>query len=357
MRIKDGIKKLDIEKKAQPLQNTETKLCGIDTVHHNVVTNDIIYLTLLFDVQELRDYVPQMSFLSTLLGYMDTKKHTYTEFDTETNFYTGGIASDLSIYCQTNDKYSLKYEVRTKVLKSQINHAVELLSELMFETLFTDEKHLREVVAETRSRLKVRLMSAGHQAAAARVLAGLSESSWLNDYSVGVGYYDYLVKLDENFDEEKDKLIEGCRQLVKAMFRKDKLLISCTCADSDMDVLEKALSVLVKDFDNNCEEADLSQLDKYIPETEIKKEAYTTPAEIQYVALGGSFRDIPDANQGALKVVSHLLNYDYLWNEVRVKGGAYGVGCRFNREGDGYFTSYRDPNLSSTLEVYREAVE
>ena len=351
------LKREDIEKKAQPLQNTETKLCGIDTVHHNVVTNDIIYLTLLFDVQELRDYVPQMSFLSTLLGYMDTKKHTYTEFDTETNFYTGGIASDLSIYCQTNDKYSLKYEVRTKVLKSQINHAVELLSELMFETLFTDEKHLREVVAETRSRLKVRLMSAGHQAAAARVLAGLSESSWLNDYSVGVGYYDYLVKLDENFDEEKDKLIEGCRQLVKAMFRKDKLLISCTCADSDMDVLEKALSVLVKDFDNNCEEADLSQLDKYIPETEIKKEAYTTPAEIQYVALGGSFRDIPDANQGVLKVVSHLLNYDYLWNEVRVKGGAYGVGCRFNREGDGYFTSYRDPNLSSTLEVYREAVE
>lgn len=351
------LKREDIEKKAQPLQNTETKLCGIDTVHHNVVTNDIIYLTLLFDVQELRDYVPQMSFLSTLLGYMDTKKHTYTEFDTETNFYTGGIASDLSIYCQTNDKYSLKYEVRTKVLKSQINHAVELLSELMFETLFTDEKHLREVVAETRSRLKVRLMSSGHQAAAARVLAGLSESSWLNDYSVGVGYYDYLVKLDENFDEEKDKLIEGCRQLVKAMFRKDKLLISCTCADSDMDVLEKALSVLVKDFDNNCEEADLSQLDKYIPETEIKKEAYTTPAEIQYVALGGSFRDIPDANQGVLKVVSHLLNYDYLWNEVRVKGGAYGVGCRFNREGDGYFTSYRDPNLSSTLEVYREAVE
>lgn len=351
------LKREDIEKKAQPLQNTETKLCGIDTVHHNVVTNDIIYLTLLFDVQEFRDYVPQMSFLSTLLGYMDTKKHTYTEFDTETNFYTGGIASDLSIYCQENDKYSLKYEVRTKVLKSQINHAIELLSELMFETLFTDEKHLREVVAETRSRLKVRLMSAGHQAAAARVLAGLSESSWLNDHSVGVGYYDYLVKLDENFDEEKDKLIEGCRQLVKAMFRKNKLLISCTCADRDMDVLEKALSVLVKDFDNNCGEAELSQLDKYIPETEIKKEAYTTPAEIQYVALGGSFRDVPGANQGALKVVSHLLNYDYLWNEVRVKGGAYGVGCRFNREGDGYFTSYRDPNLSSTLEVYRKAVE
>ena len=78
-----------------------------------------------------------------------------------------------------------------------------MMAEMLFETLLTDEKHLREVVAESRSRLKVRLMSAGHQAAAGRAAAQFSKSSWLNDRSVGLGYYDYLVQLDEHFDEEK----------------------------------------------------------------------------------------------------------------------------------------------------------
>ena len=233
------------------------------------------------------------------------------------------------------------------------------MSEMMFDTLFTDEKHLREVVAESRSRLKVRLMSAGHQAAAGRVTAGYSESAWINDNSVGIGYYNYLVKLDENFDEEKDKLIAGCQNLLKAIFKKENLIISCTCSDSEFKALKEAIPSFIENIDKfqSDSTADLSMLDKYTPDPVITKEAFSTPAEIQYVALGGSFEDVPDVNMGALKVVTHLLNYVYLWNEVRVKGGAYGVSCRFNREKEGFFTSYRDPNLSATLDVYKKAAD
>ena len=86
-----------------------------------------------------------------------------------------------------------------------------------------------------------------------------------------------------------------------------------------------------------------------------KNEAIMTPAEVQYVALAGKCSDMSGIKKGVLDVVRHLLNFGYLWNEVRVKGGAYGVSCQLIRNGEGFFTSYRDPGLESTLEAYRKA--
>lgn len=350
----------DIGKLVQPLYNTEKKLGDVTAVHHQVETNGIVYLRFLFDVKPLEDYVPQMSFLSTLLGYMDTAKHGYREFDTETNFYTGGIASDVGIYCHMgdSDRYQLKFEVRTKVLRSQIQEALRLMAEMMFETDFSDEKHLREVVAESRSRLKVRLMSSGHQASAGRALASASRSAWLNDCSVGMGYYDYLVRLDEHFEEEKDRLIEGCSTLLQQIFHQQNMLISCTGNAEDYQAVAEAMPVFYQALSEfEAKPVREMGLDKFTPALETTREGFTTPAEIQYVAIAGKFDQVPEWNMGALNVARHLLNYDYLWNQVRVKGGAYGVACRFNREREGYFTSYRDPNLKATLEVYRRAAD
>lgn len=358
------LKREDIRKEIRPYHNEEKQIDGIKVLRHNIPTNDIVYLRMLFDIDGLEDYLPQASFLSTLLGYMDTQKHTYTEFDTETNFYTGGITSDLDIYCcnRDSDDYRLKFEVRTKVLRNHLKEALDLMAEMMFETLFTDEKHLREVVAEGRSRLKVRLLTSGHQAAASRATSCFSKSSWLNDHYLGIGYYEYLVQLDEHFEEEKERLAAGCRALLAKAFRREGLLVSITGADAEYAELEKELPAFLgrlasfEESSTGDEESALSKMTKYIPVPVSNQEGFTTPAEIQYVAVGGSFAGVPH-NFGALRVARHLLNYDYLWNEVRVKGGAYGVACQFQREGDGYFTSYRDPNLSSTIDVYEGAAD
>ena len=354
------LKREDIRKKVRPLHNEEKQICGVKTIHHDIHTNGIIYLDMLFDVNSLSEYVPQISFLATLLGYMDTTEHTFREFDTETNFYSGGIGSDLNIYSLYNlEDVELKFDVKTKTLAGRIKDTVRLMAEMMFKTVFTDEKHLREVVAETRSRLKVRLMSAGHQAAVSYSMAGITVDGWYNDYSMGIGYYDYLVKLDENFDGEKEKLIKGCEELVKAMFKKENMLISCTCDDEDYAKFEEAMSSFIGKLDDfeKKNKADVSTLEKYRPDVKYRKTAFSTPAEIQYAAVSGSYKDVPDVNDGAMTVTRHLLSYGYLWNEVRVKGGAYGVMCKFTRDGSGSFVSYRDPNLSATYEVYKKAAD
>lgn len=145
-------------------------------------------------------------------------------------------------------------------------------------------------------------------------------------------------------------------------FQERGLLVSITGADAEYAELEKELPAFLgrlasfEESSTGDEESALSKMTKYIPIPVSNQEGFTTPAEIQYVAVGGSFAGVPH-NFGALRVARHLLNYDYLWNEVRVKGGAYGVACQFQREGDGYFTSYRDPNLSSTIDVYEGAAD
>lgn len=350
----------DIRKQIQPLCNQEKEVGGVSVIHHEVATNDIVYLRFLFDVKGLEDYVPQMSFLSTLLGYMDTERRGYREFDTETNFYTGGISSDLNIFCEMgdSDRYQLMFEVGTKVLRSRLKEALQLMAEMMFETIFSDEKHLREVVAESRSRLKVRLMSAGHQASAGRAMATVSRSAWINDRSVGMGYYDYLVRLDEHFEEEKEQLRAGCDYLVHQIFQKDHMMVSCTGSEDDYQAFAQEMPVFyeqLKAFETKS--VPEMGLTKFTPILESVREGFTTPAEIQYVAVAGKFDQVPDVNYGALNVTRHLLNYDFLWSQVRVKGGAYGVSCRFNREQEGYFTSYRDPALGGTLQVYRQAAD
>ncbi len=354
----------DIGKEVQPFYNEETALQGVKTIHHNIHTNDIVYLRMLFAGKDLEEYVPQMSFLSTLLGYMDTKKRSYMEFDTETNFYTGGIASDVNIFCMFDDKedYQIQFEVRTKVLRSKVEEALKLMAEMMFETLFTDEKHLKEVVAETRSRLKVRLNSAGHQAAAGRASSYFSKSAWLSDASIGIEYYQYLVQLDEHFEEEKENLIKGCQLILKKLFSKKNMIISCTSNKEGLEAVDAAMKDFLQKLEIYEKEAESPEglkdvLKAYVAKPCQKNEGLTTPAEIQYVAMAGSFENVKDVNFGALRVVRHLLNYGYLWNEVRVKGGAYGVFCQFNRDQEGFFASYRDPKLSETMDVYKKTAE
>ncbi|MBR1744060.1 MAG: insulinase family protein, partial [Lachnospiraceae bacterium] len=237
------LKREDIRKETAPYFNDDREMSGVKTVFHDIHTSEIVYFSIYFDINELEEYMPQLSFLTTLLGYMDTEKHSYHDFDTEVNFHTGGISADASILSknQGSDVYDIWFEVRGKMLKDKAKEALDLMAEMMFETLFDDEKHLREVVSEARSRLKMRLTSAGHQAAAGRAVASFSKSAWLSDRFNGLGYYEYLVKLEEDFEGQKESIIKGYRALLAKIFKKERMLFSLTGQDAEYRAVEKEI--------------------------------------------------------------------------------------------------------------------
>lgn len=345
----------DIDKEAKKLICEETKVADSIVLKHETFTNGIAYLRLAFDVTDRKEYAPYLSLLVTMFGYVNTKNYTYLQLSNEIDIYTGGIVNNLSVYEEMgSDKYRLMIDFQGKVLYENVAKAFELIKEMMENTLFDDEKRFREIIAETRSRYQIKLQSSGHSTAVGRCMSYDSESGFITDMIKGIGYYDFLTELESDFDNRKNETLLICEKLMKEIFRKENFIGSITAESEGFEACQKEL----RQFIPNVLDGEKTQLP--VPHCETKSKAgnegFKTAGKVQYVARTGNYIKKGLAYTGALKVVSNILNSEYLWKQVRVKGGAYGVMSGFSVTGNSYFVSYRDPNLEKTIEVY-EGVE
>ena len=178
------------------------------------------------------------------------------------------------------------------------------------------------------------------------------EISELPMFASGIGYYEIVKQIEEHFEEEKDTLIKNLQTLTKLLFRPENMMVSYTAAREGMEGLEKLVSELkAKLFTEPV------QGQPCVIHCEKKNEGFKTSSKVQYVARAGNFIDGGASYTGALQILKVILSYDYLWQNVRVKGGAYGCMSNFTTIGDGYFVSYRDPNLEKTNEIYEGVSE
>lgn len=347
----------DMVKEVRPLYNEEKELFGNKVIHHNVYTNGIGYLKFVFDMSGIKELAPYVSLLTTVLGYMDTEQYSYLEFTNETNIYTGGILADTNTYSKygVKDEFCAAFEVRTKVLYGNIKKALELLEEMMFHTDFSDSKRLKEIIAETKSRMQMKMNGSGHTIALARAMSYFSELAQFTDGVDGITYYRFLCDLEEHFEEKKEELLSIFKQILDYVLCKEHLIISFTGDEEGYQVLSEQIGEFLHDIKEKRgevkPEVDMSFLSHGM------NEGLKTAGQIQYVARAGNFVEKGLAYHGALHILKVILSYDYLWNNVRVKGGAYGCMCGFMQTGNAYFVSYRDPGLKETNEIYEQAYE
>ncbi len=345
----------DIGTLAQPLYNQVKEIEDVTILHHNMFSNGIGYLRMLFDVTDVEEeYIPYMSLLATVLGYIDTEKHSFLEFSNEVNIHTGGINNDVTAYSKlgTTKQYSAKFGVKTKVLYDKLPKAFELIEEMLFETKLNDYKRLKEIIAEQVSRSQMKLNGAGHSYASVRAISYCSGYGKYNDLTGGIAYYHFLRDLEEHFDEKKEMIAETLQKVLTRIIRKDNLLVSFTADDSGYRLLEKSLPMFVQKLTVSYESGG-----KVFLTVDAKNEGFKTSSQVQYVARAGNFIDAGYAYTGALKILKVILSYDYLWINVRVKGGAYGCMSGFGLDGNSYLVSYRDPNLKATNEVYNHTAD
>jgi Zn-dependent M16 (insulinase) family peptidase len=347
----------DIGKKAEPIYNTQKKLIDINALHHNVFTNGIAYLRLSFDISGMIAAAPYLGLLSTVLGYIDTDHYNFTEFSNEVNIHTGGVTTDVNVYSisKVTNQYSARFEVKSKVLYDQLNKSFELIEEMLYHTKLDDEKRLKEIIAESKSRLQMSLASKGHSTAVSRASSYYSEAAYFNEMLSGIGYYRFLEKLDADFEGQKKDLIYGLKLLLQTIFRRDNLLVSFTGDEEGYAILEENFKGFADTLVPRLE-TDLSFFGT-ANKPECLNEGFKTSGKVQYVARTGNYIAAGYQYSGVLKVLKVILSYDYLWNNVRVKGGAYGSMCGFSYDGNAYFASYRDPNLSETNDIYAKAYD
>lgn len=345
----------DIKRTVRPFKNEELVLDGTKVVHHDYNTNGIIYLNMIFDITDApQELIPYISILKHVLGYVDTENYSFGELFNEINRKSGGITSGLGVYVNDTEeeKTLIKYELKTKALKDQLPFVFSMIQEILTKSKLDDEKRLYEIIAQMKSRLQMVLPSNGHSTAVTRATSYFSETADFSDRTAGIEFYRVVEKLESNFKEEKNGFIGKLREACEFIFAPERLLVSVTCDKKDLEGLGEQLKVLQSCL-KTAKEVAYSE-----KETLTKKnEGFLTSSQVQYVVAAGNFKKAGLEYTGALRVLKVILSYDYLWLQVRVKGGAYGCMSGFTRNGNGYFASYRDPNLRATFEIYRGTVD
>lgn len=168
----------------------------------------------------------------------------------------------------------------------------------------------------------------------------------------GIAFYEKIADIEEHFEEQKEALVQHLQHLVKQLFRPDNMMISYTASREGLEGLDGLVAGLkTRLFKETPDETPC------VIHCEKKNEGFKTASKVQYVARTGNFIDNGASYTGALQILKVILSYEYLWQNIRVKGGAYGCMSNFNRIGEGYFVSYRDPNLKRTLDVYEGVVD
>lgn len=345
------LKRSDIKRETHPVYNIEKKIGDIFVLHHDVETNGIGYLTLLFDLNHIPvTYAPYLSLLKSVLGYVDTEHFTYSELFNEINANTGGIICGLNIFSPKEEDGNLqvKFGIKCKMLYPKMAFTFDMIDEIINTSKLEDEKRLYEIIAQQKSRAQMELVSAGHSTAMLRASSYFSKSAAYQDAIGGIEYYRLIADLEVHFEKKKAELIQTLKTLKELIFQPDNFMVSYTATEEGYKYLEETLV----SFKGKLKASHVV-LEGPLEMNPVKKnEAIKTAGQVQYVGQAGDFTVGGHNYTGALRILRMIMSYNYLWLNVRVKGGAYGCMSGFKRSGNCFFVSYRDPNLKKTFDVF-----
>ena len=343
------LKREDLKKEIVKLTNEECEVAGVPALYHDVFTSGIHYVDFMFDIKHIRqEDLPYVGLLKAVLGYVDTEHYGYADLSNEINLQTGGISNNILVTADVEniEEYSLKFEIRTKFLDDKTGAALRLVKEIICSSNLDDEKRLYEIIAQGKSRLQMAIGGMGHYMAGMRAMSYFSKTSKISDLTGGIELYKMVADLEEHFEEKKEELKATLKRLVKEI-----LMLNITSAGGT-EFLEQELQMLLESLPSDKTPVKPQEI-----LCEKKNEGFLDASKVQYVSRAGNFVEKGYSYTGTLRILKVIMGYDYLWINIRVKGGAYGCMSGFVKNGDTYFASYRDPKLRATNEIYEKIPE
>ena len=340
----------DMKKNAMAFSNIEDELLDVKVVRHDIESNGIDYISFLFDAGDFaQSELGYLGFFTNALGLVSTEKYSYTDLANATNIYTGGISTGTASHPDIKDRnnFVFKFEVKLKVLEKNLDKALELMEQMLLSSDFTDTKRLGELVAQIKARLQANLSSSGHLVAAMRSMSSFSRYALYQDELKGIAFYRSICHIEKELSESPKSVSDKLAAIARKLFARNRMLISFTGNNEAYGNAKPSLEKVIAGFNKMSAVGNHAEV-----HFNTAKEAFIDASQIQYVAKTGDFICEGYEYTGALRLLRIILSYDYLWINVRVKGGAYGCMNTFLRSGESYFVSYRDPNLSGTLDVY-----
>ena len=345
----------DIDPKASWYGVSETSLNGVPMLFHEEFTNGIVYTSLYFDIRTLpREMIPWVSLLSNLLGSMNTKNYSYGDLNKALNINTGNLYTTLRTYSENLDDNKLlpKFVVVSSAMSDKLGKAFELTSEIINKTDFSDTSRLKTLLTRHQSQLEASKKQEGAQVAAIRLPSYYSNSGMFNELTSGLDYYWFVNDLTKGFEKNSEMIIANLKKVSALLFSKENLVAATTSGTKELENFKKEFAV----FTNTLPPAK-TPLQTWTFNFEKKNEGILTASKVQYVYEGYNFKNLGYAWDGRMRVLNLILSRDWLRQRIRVMGGAYGANANISPTGLISFSSYRDPNLKETFDVFNSTVD
>ena len=346
----------DLKKEAVRLQNEIGKIEDSLFVYHELPSRGIGYLKLIFKLDNMPgELFPYVGLLRDLWTNVDTSDMSYADINTELDLVSGGHNVTHTPIKPANDPEGgyMTLEVTAKYLYENIARVFELTKDFLFTTKTGDHSRILEALIEQKSQRQGVMLSSGHLVASSRAMACFDFLARINDEMGGLAYYRFLSDLIDNYDAKKDEMTAKLNETMNALLRPENLIIDYTGEKASVDTLTEQVKTFIHELPGVHE----YKAQQYKPEPYEPGVGFMNSGRVQYVCRAGNFLKNGYEYTGALRVLKVFLGYQYLWMNVRVKGGAYGCMGGSSRTGNSYFVSYRDPNLAETIEIFENAAK
>ncbi len=344
----------DIPAKPVDISLESGAIGGVPLLRHSISTGGVGYINLYFNATDLTaEQLSCAALLCVLLGELDAGNHGGLELQRLRRLYLGDLRFTIEAFGEENAPENCQIYLRASfsALESKLPDAVKLVTEIITSSRLGDSRKIRELLRQLATYMEHSVTDMGNRFAITRVAAGCSVQGAVQEYTRGISFIRWLKDLEKNFDNRSAALIEELESLCKAIFTAGRLTASVTGAE------DTCAAALERELLPQLPETERRDLPCAVRPWGLRREGIIIPAGVSFAAMGGSLLKCGLPYSGTARVAGRAIDLEYLWNAIRVQGGAYGAGLVLNDTGNACFYSYRDPNASRSLSCYRQSGE
>ncbi len=347
------LKLQDLERESGTIPIDVMEMQDTKVLYHDLFTNGIVYLDLGFDLHALpKDLLPLTEIFARALLEMGTETEDYVKLSQRIGKSTGGIhGSAVTSTVIGSGESVAKLFLRGKATVEKSSELLNILKDVLLTAKFDNQERLKQIVLEEKSGVESGLIPGGHIYVNQRLRAQFGETGWAKDQMSGIGYLFALRDLAKAIDKKWDTVLQKLEAMRDALINRKALLVNVTVDAANWNIFKPQLDSFLAALPSK----DVS-FSSFNIQPAPMKEGLTIPAQVNYVGKGANLYELGYEFDGSAEVVVNYLRMAYLWDKIRLQGGAYGAFSVFD-DASGVFTflSYRDPNVAGTIENYDKA--
>ena len=340
----------DLERSVKKIPSTIISREPAVILHHDLFTSGILYLDLGFNLRTIpQNLIPYMRLFMRALLEMGTQKESFVELLQHIGRETGGIFPTL-MTSENNDRSDVVAYLflRAKVMAGKFNQLLSILSDILLLPNFNDRERFRQILLEEKSSFESGLIPSGHRVAGNRLKSQYSPSAYLTEQMSGIDYLFFIRSLIANYENQWNQIQSNLLTIRNRLIFQTNLIAKLTIDQPHWKDINPALQSFITTLPETGVERPVWKISP-----QPVNEGLTVPSQVNFVVKGGDIYALGYQENGSVNVIRQVLSTTWLWEKIRVQGGAYGGFSNFDRfSGIFSFLSYRDPNLLLTLDNY-----